>query len=284
MHYRFLKRDDLRQVHGIFLESFSDYAVPMEVDEKGLELTLKTRGVDYSSSVAAFDGSRGVGIMATGVGPWSGQKAAYDIFTGVVPSYRGRGIAGAMLEEVKERVRELGVRRIVLEVLQSNASARRAYERAGFQVSRELVCLKLDREALVTGKQAAGASVRRTDPSQASLRSFDFDWQPSWQNSIESVKRASATMVCHEVVEDGVLQAFGVHSPAQQQIIQLAVAPSRRRHGLGTLLVDQMMKDMEVPSIRILNIDGEARYTLRFFESVGAVEQLRQFEMVLELD
>lgn len=50
----------------------------------------------------------------------------------VTPALRGRGIGGALLEALEERLRPMGVRSISLEVRPSNGSARRLYERKGY--------------------------------------------------------------------------------------------------------------------------------------------------------
>ncbi len=50
----------------------------------------------------------------------------------VAPAVRRKGIARALLTELKERLASLGIRRIVLEVRVSNEAAIRLYERMGF--------------------------------------------------------------------------------------------------------------------------------------------------------
>ena len=50
----------------------------------------------------------------------------------VAPGHRGRGVGRALLDAVEAEARERGACKITLEVLEGNAGARRAYERAGF--------------------------------------------------------------------------------------------------------------------------------------------------------
>lgn len=49
------------------------------------------------------------------------------------PEYRRRGLAGEMLDELLGRCRALGLRYINLEVRESNAPARKLYEKRGFE-------------------------------------------------------------------------------------------------------------------------------------------------------
>ncbi len=50
----------------------------------------------------------------------------------VLPSHRGRGIVGQMLDRVERIARERGCCKLTLEVLEGNEAARRAYAKAGF--------------------------------------------------------------------------------------------------------------------------------------------------------
>jgi ribosomal protein S18 acetylase RimI-like enzyme len=51
----------------------------------------------------------------------------------VQPAFRGRGVVGAIIEELKAWCRLCGVRELRLEVYPNNAGAVRAYEKAGFR-------------------------------------------------------------------------------------------------------------------------------------------------------
>ena len=51
----------------------------------------------------------------------------------VAPGYRGRGTGRALLDAVEREARARGACKVTLEVLEGNAPARRAYERAGFR-------------------------------------------------------------------------------------------------------------------------------------------------------
>ena len=50
----------------------------------------------------------------------------------VMPSYRGKGIVGSMLEQIECIALERGCCKLTLEVLEGNTAARRAYGKAGF--------------------------------------------------------------------------------------------------------------------------------------------------------
>jgi len=62
------------------------------------------------------------------------QRFGYISDIWVMPPFRGHGIATRLLQEIELRLRRTGVTRVRINVLAANASARAAYERAGFAV------------------------------------------------------------------------------------------------------------------------------------------------------
>ena len=85
-------------------------------------------------SLLAFAGGEAVGLVTCFVG-FSTFKCKpliniHDVI--VLPSYRGNGIVGRMLEQVEQLARERGCCKLTLEVLEGNIAARHAYEKAGF--------------------------------------------------------------------------------------------------------------------------------------------------------
>ena len=67
----------------------------------------------------------------------------------VRPAARGRGLGTELLRAAAEHVREAGAGTLALEVLESNAGARRLYERLGFRTVERLLAAPVD--SLVAG-------------------------------------------------------------------------------------------------------------------------------------
>ncbi|MGD8413738.1 MAG: GNAT family N-acetyltransferase, partial [Candidatus Latescibacterota bacterium] len=139
--YRFLTRDQFPQIHQAFLQAFADYYVETGgITEEVLYNRAVKNGVDFSVSVGAFDAERLVAMTLVGLDQWKGATAAFDIGTGVVPGHRGRGVAKEMFQFALPRLRERGATRFVLEVIQENQPAIKAYKAVGFEVTREFDC------------------------------------------------------------------------------------------------------------------------------------------------
>jgi ribosomal-protein-alanine N-acetyltransferase len=90
---------------------------------------LKNRGVSYF--YLARDGQgRAVGFCSF----WRVLDELHINNLAVVPEFRRRGVASALLTYVLTEGHRLGARRAMLEVRRSNEAAQRLYERFGFAV------------------------------------------------------------------------------------------------------------------------------------------------------
>jgi predicted GNAT superfamily acetyltransferase len=91
--YRFLNDSDFNSLHNCFLEAFSDYSVNMQMTEEQYRARLVHNGVRLDSSVGAFEANEMIGFTINGIGTWQEKQTVYDAGTGVVPQYRGKGVA-----------------------------------------------------------------------------------------------------------------------------------------------------------------------------------------------
>jgi GNAT superfamily N-acetyltransferase len=60
------------------------------------------------------------------------------------PSYRGRGLAGMLVNRASEEAREHGRRLVQITTYLGNHSAQRAYEKCGFRVSDQKRCSEME--------------------------------------------------------------------------------------------------------------------------------------------
>jgi ribosomal protein S18 acetylase RimI-like enzyme len=283
IEYRFLSESDVERIYQTFTEAFADYQIHATPTEKQIRRLMVRRGVHYDLSVGAFDGTHMAAVMATGYGQWAGKTASYDIFTGVTPKYRGRGVAGAMIGFASPALIERGAEQFVLEALQTNAAAVKAYRRVGMSASRELECFKLDLDALVT--TGASLDVDIVDNGKPSWNTWArfWSWEPSWQNSPASVDRSLDKQIFLEARLGKECLGYAVVEPATGELCQVAVAPKYRRRGIGTRLLEAAVGACDQGPIRIINIDAASAADVAFYKSRGAQDFVRQYEMVLPL-
>jgi ribosomal protein S18 acetylase RimI-like enzyme len=256
MQIRSLDSVSWHELATAFNAAFSDYAVPMAMTAESLANMQRRRGYVAGVSFGAYEGARMVGFVLTCL---DGDRA-YNSGTGVVPSHRGTGVARALLEAVIASAPPT----YVLEVLEDNTRAIALYARAGFVEARRFSCWTYDRRGEPLPSIAA--------PDLAAIAAH-ADVEPSWQNSVASLRRASEPYV---VLGDG--DGAVVVFPSSADLPLLAVARAARRRGHGTRLLRAAAALASRP-LRILNIDTRAPEIAAFLAAAGAVPFARQIEM-----
>ena len=265
------------------LEAFSDYQVDMSyMTEERSWLRNHKSGVHYDCSVGAFEGDRLVGLTFVGLDDWQGQKAAFDAGTGIIPAFRGQGIAKAMFEFVLPRLRERGVRKFLLEVLQPNTPAIRAYAKTGFAVTREFACYELLPDEFTLGEiDGDGYHVRTISKARVQDFKTRVDWQPSWENSFSGMDRIEDELVRLGAFKGEQCVGVLVFYPLLRWIMSLVVIGRFRRQGVASTLLRHLMADLPpgIDVVKISNIDRSDKAMLTFFEKAGARHHIDQYEM-----
>lgn len=274
-------------IHRAFAEAFADYYV----DTSGMtETVLYNRavknGVDFAASVGAFDRGRLVGFTIVGLDRWNGVSAAYDIGTGVLPSHRGRGIAGSMFDFALPRLRERGVKTFVLEVIRENSPAIRAYTAAGFGVNREFDCYELALEQPAAPPAPPPVEIQAVN--RASLDEFEshLDWQPSWENSFGSLRRVPDELELYVATVDGRRAGLLVYYPLINWITTVVVKKPFRRRGVATGLLAHLAERLRgrVPLVKLVNLDRSDDGFRAMLEPTGFTRTVSQYEMEKSLD
>jgi len=283
VRYAFLTAAGFEQAHATMVEAFADYAVDMSYMtlERSWLRNLKS-GVQYDCSVGAFDGDELVGLTFVGLDDWKGEKAAFDAGTGIIPAYRGQGIAKGMFEFILPRLRERGVTIFLLEVLQSNNAAIRAYTKTGFKITREFACYELLPDAFAAEKYTQGP-VEVREISRAMVQSFksQVDWQPSWENSFTGMDRIEDKLIRLGAFSGNECVGILVFYPLLRWVMSLVVSKNFRRQGIASSLMKALMADLPegVDLVKFINVDRSDKAALSFCDKAGEQEVIDQYEM-----
>jgi ribosomal protein S18 acetylase RimI-like enzyme len=289
MSYRFefLSEERFPQIYETFCEAFADYYADMShVTERVLFNRAIKNGVEFDLCVGAFDGPRMVGTTLVGVDQWKGELSAFDIATGIIPAYRGRGIAAGMFDFAAQRLVRRGVRTFVLEVLQANERAVRAYQRAGFRITREFDCYALEVEK---ARLMAGAGIQpRVEPVERDVLSMfveQTDWRPSWENSFSSIYRIADDVVAYGAFTGGICAGILVYYPLLNWIMSVVVKRDQRRKGIARCLMSHFLQnlDPERTLVRLNNVDRSDRAMSNLLGNLGFELTVSQFEMECDL-
>ncbi len=274
-------------LHSVFLEAFSDYEVPMNLPIGDFTAMHVRRGVSLKDSVGAFEGGRLVAFIFNGAGDWLGTRCAYDAGTGVIPSHRGLGLSKALAAETMERLRGQGFQNWLLEVLVNNDKAIKTYKGVGFKETRRLRCpegtIGNAAEMALDACRKAGVSIVPAPAFRADRNAKFRDFEPSWQNSDDSVRRAGGLLVTREALDSsGNVLGYIVATPSGS-IAGLAVIRSARRKGIGKALVLAMAAEVSSGAVRYVNVDADDVGTLALLSSLGIESKLDQWEMIRRL-
>lgn len=283
IQYKYLTEDDFPEAHATMVEAFSDYHLDMSymTSERSWLRNLKS-GVHYDCSVGAYDGQKMVGLTFVGLDDWQGEKAAFDAGTGIIPGYRGQGIAQAMFEYILPRLHERGVTTFLLEVLQPNRAAIRAYTKTGFKPTREFACYDLIAGSFSAENLVGGAfEVRIIDKSKVQEFKTLVDWQPSWEHSFAGMDRIPDELISLGAFSGDQCVGVLVYYPLLQWIMCLVVKQEFRRQGVASSLLKDLMERLpdSTDTVKINNIDRSDKATLAFFEQAGASLVIDQYEM-----
>ncbi len=245
----------------------------------------RRRGMVPEMSVGAFAGDRLVGFIFNGVRQWDGRLTAYDTGTGVVPEFRRQGATTRMFGHSLDRLREGGIEQYLLEVIKDNDPAGDLYRKQGFHLVRGLNCYVTSKDAFQVIDAPAGVDLVDL-PMDAlgwdRLKTF-WDFQPSWQNSVESILAVPETMAAVTAVVDGQVVGYGIVEPRTGDLPQLAVSFDRRSEGIGRAILGRLAGLTEAEDLVALNLEDTSEAANAFIEAVGFAPYTAQHEMVLKL-
>lgn len=283
---RFAADLDFARIIKTFDEAFADYYLKSQSScERWLYNRCVKNGVAFDCSVGAFDGDRLVGITLVGLDGWQDVPAAFDAGTGIVPHFRGSGLARRMFDHAVPRLKERGVQKFLLEVLQVNEPAIRAYRKSGFEITREFDCYELPLSEWKAHQDPPSWQVRPIDRELACTLSSFVDWYPSWENSFTSIRRIPDTVLSFGAFDGSDCVGEIVYYPLLNWIVSLVVRRDLRRRGVATALLAHLLTQMDPgkETVRLTNVDHSDEGMAAFFRSHGFRVFTTQYEMALAL-
>lgn len=287
VEYGYLSKEGFSDVYQCFLEAFADYHVDMSyMNQPRMFNRMLKNGVDFGASVGAYENGKMVGATLIGIGDWNGEKAAFDAGTGIIPSHRGKGVAGGMFRFSLPGIKNKGIRKFLLEVLRVNEAGIKAYQKTGFKITRELDCFELHPEHFKPlQKTPSGITIEPVNTDILEQFSGHLDWQPSWENSFSSIARIPDGVDIYGAFEKGQPIGLAVYYPSLMWLMAVVVDPAHRRRGIGGQLVAHCIAHLPkgTKSIKAHNIDSKETGTHQLFRQLGFKEIIGQYEMAMDI-
>ena len=274
--YQCLASQSYTEIADCLNLAFSDYALPIQMSAEQVEAFFASSGADLRLSYGAFYDNRLIGFMVNACSVYNGERAVFDVATGVVPEHREKKVFTNLFSFAEGELRKQGVEKYYLEVLQQNQKAINAYQKQGFAVCRAFSVLK--------------ASHRTPDfdacsMTQVDLDAFDFEKArqcvcvpPSFENSTAILMRNPASYAVAYQEQENRIKAFCVFQKQRGQLMQLGYTDLTQLKEILRWLFSQY------PKIVIKNIDKRYPQVMELLLSLGAQEVTEQFEMVKVLN
>lgn len=281
MQIRTLEQTPIELIIDAFNKAFSDYQVKVKLTEEAFLQKIATENINLQYSAGAFMHGQLVGFILHAFDELDGIRIVYNGGTGVMPAYRGQGISEQLYRFLIPLLKDKGIERCYLEVIDSNAKAIHVYIKTGFQIVRDLLCFK--------GILYNHKTVELPDIQLRELDEIDFEqlpkfWngKPTWQNSIAAMRRAHSVYQNLGLYQNDHLIGYGMLNSNSGRISQFGIHPAHRRQGYGRLLFDYMSK-LGNSSLSVINVDQSDLATTRFLQRIGMEAFIGQYEMMLEL-
>ncbi len=272
----------IKTIHNAFLQAFSDYSIPFQLQQHKLEYLLHRRRFEPSLSYGAFVGDSLVAFTLNCMGTWNGLPTAYDTGTGTIPQYRRQGLGAAIFEASIPAIKAAGMQQYLLEVMQDNVRAIELYRAFGFGVVRELDTYYTPNDIIAKKLLPKGyhmETLSQFDPKLCSLWSVE----PSWQNANQSILRAWHSMTgCGVYAPTGEIVGYALLTTATGDVPQLAVASGHRRMGIATALLAHLKGHTNATNLRLANVDSAYEPFFMFAANAGMLPGPKQYEMLLQ--
>lgn len=283
--FKTLNNIDTKIIYDSFMEAFSDYSVNLFLPYKDFKTMLINKGFNPCISLRLFHNNKLIGFVLNGKRKWNGKETAYDMGTAIIPDYRTCGFSKKMIVKVTEILKENNIEQYLLEVIQNNIKAFELYKSQGFQITRNFSVLQADIKPSISFLSSSYTieAITDIDESMWSIFKNFWDFSPSWQNSIDSIK-ATKEIFTYIVVKDKKnIIGYGVIEKKSGKIPQLAVNKNYRNKSIGKNILYELVKNTDSNSIKLINIDRKYKNMENFLINLGFQISSMQYEMILNI-
>ena len=268
-----LENRSFEEISACFNQAFSDYPIPLHLTADALKMVLEKSRTDRKASCGAFFQGELIGFIFHSSGFYRGCSAAFDVGTGIVPSHRGKGVFSRLLEYSLQNLRQSGIEKYFLEVLQENERAVSVYMKKGFRITRSFSVLKAPDPSPFPHAEAK-------DLKNADLPEFEqknirgcLIPEPSFEHSPDILHaHPELYRVLFAEREDRV-SAFCIFTADSGDIVSMGWSGPDDFQAAVTQLV------VRFPGLTIKNVDMRAAETLSLLRKLGFTEAARQYEM-----
>ncbi len=279
MKIQTLENIDIIELVDTFNLSFSDYIIPIKFTKNSLENKIISESIDLNLSIGAFEDNKLIGLILHGFDVIEGKKVVYKAGTGIIPEKRGNRITSLFYDFIIPKFREKNIEKIQLEVITTNTKAINTYKKIGFEIKRELDSYK---GKISTNNTKSKFIIKKLEYYDWEILKSFWDWIPSWQNSITSIKKLENNVISLGIYDNNLLAGYIVYNPTTNRINQFAINKKNRNLGLGKSLFQHISKNND-NIFYVNNIHSNSINSKNFLLSLGLEFFIKQYEMELRI-
>lgn len=273
MEIKHLGNTDIETIVECMTESFQNYFVKIPSDVDFWVKRYNAARVDYNLSFGAFDGEKLVAFIIQGIDNHNGEKTAFNTGTGVLEAYRGQKLVDQIYSYALPILRENGITKCMLEVIDKNDIAVRVYERIGFKKDRFLRCFKGEIKDIESETTVDEIDISTLKDSIVQYQSFY-----AWDSTLDSIIKGR-DMFKSYLIKDSSESELGyfVINKFNNSLIQIE---AYQPQDWGRVI--SATKKI-IPSIRINNVDDLREDCINALNVAGLENHVNQFEMFFHI-
>jgi ribosomal protein S18 acetylase RimI-like enzyme len=280
---RLLQPEDFSQMYRTFVDAFSSYPVKMDLTKEMFRDRIEVKvNISYKHSVGVFHGEKLIGFLFNSISEYEGIQTAYNGGTGVLKEYWGMGLTKKMYGFIAPILKNEDVYRCILEVITTNNSAIKAYQKSGFVKKKSFHCFKLKK---LINTKAKVSNLKIKESNAVSLNDYEHigSHHPSMMDSTNMLIHNLKNETCIEAKIDKELVGFLIFQYKTGRISQFGIKKEFRRKGIGRSLLVRAHDLSQNKRITVLNVMESDKGTIDFLNSIGFVNEIDQYEMEMVL-
>ncbi len=263
-----LENMNVMTIYKVFEDAFTGYFVTFE---KNPELHINrwlSMGVDFALSY----GVKSDGVLVAFVLHAPRKDRVMNLATGVRRDFQGKGLTSLLYERILRDIPLKGFKKMQLEVITENIRAIHAYEKAGFQIKRKLLCWKGSAPTITDSPGTHEIKKVLLSEEHTSLTPFPY----AFEMDKTAVEKQAEMLELHELREGQTLLAYAVWNPWKMNLIQLG--------GKNKEAVSGILSRMNLAGVNfgMVNVDENNDVINSVFRELGLSNYISQYEMETE--
>ncbi len=272
-------REFLKPLYNSFREAWADQepGLSLSYDLFVQRLTDKLN-IKEDVSILSVRGGFIQGFVLHTLNTYHGKWSAYNGGTGVIPEARGKGLTKILYETLIPHLLSISVEQVILEAVKKNKRAIHVYEDIGFEIVRGFRCYA-KRGYFHSEKNH---NVRTKEEVNPKYKKF-WEMEPCFLDQSQQLQFNLHNECILETYQGDEITGYIIFQPRLGRISQIAVNPSYRGQGIGNFLVCEAFKQSATTHMTIMNVPEANMSFNTFLKNIGFINEIDQYEMVLDL-